>query len=205
MNSNYIVDIKHTDPILEWVLNKNNRDKYITEEPEHGGHVVVRDNVQTNPQDLIESGFPYKELYNIAEEIKSFYKLPQDVKIEPNYGYLICYSVSGHQVHAHNDPNFYCEGPDESLIEDKPDNYLNDVIHTRFNLLISKPLEGGNPVISEIEYNVKENELWRCLAGVDEHYTTKVLGSKPRILLSFGYFVPTEFAIKNSWYKPQPN
>ena len=202
MNSNVIVDSKYTTSILEWILDKNNRDKYIVGEPEHGGNVVARDNLQIPSPDLISSNFPYKEFHVLADQIKLFYDLPPSTEIEPNYGYLICYSTDGHQVHKHKDPNFYCEGPDESLIENKPHNYLGDVIHTRFNLLISKPLEGGNPVINEIEYKVKENELWRCLAGVDEHQTTKVSGSKPRILLSFGYFVPTEFAIAKSWYNP---
>ena len=42
---------------------------------------------------------------------------------------------------------------------------------------------------SFVEYDVKENEVWRCIAGIDKHYTTRVAGDKPRILLSFGYFI----------------
>jgi hypothetical protein len=202
MNSGYKISSSKTSPILEWILDKNNRDKHITEIPEHNGMAVVKDNLQIPSVVMYKDGFPYKDLYDISKEILSFYQLPDSIRIEPNYGYMLCYSENGHWVHEHNDPNFYYEGPDESLIENKPDGYLNEVIHTRFNLLISKPTKGGNPVICDQEYDVEENEVWRCLAGFDKHGTTKVEGSKPRIILSFGFFVPTEIAIKNSWYKP---
>jgi len=205
MNSGYKISFDKTAPILEWVLNKSNRNKHITELPEHNGLAVVKDNLHIPSLSMYEDGFPYKNLYDISKEILSFYQLPGHTVIEPNYGYMVCYSENGHSVHEHNDPNFYYEGPDESLIEDKPDDYLNEVIHTRFNLLISKPIKGGNPVICGREYDVEENEVWRCLAGVDKHSTTEVEGPKPRIILSFGFFVPVGFAIKNSWYKPNNN
>ena len=55
MNSNYIIDIKYTNPILEWVLNKNNRDKHITEEPEHEGYAVFRDNIYAKSKNIIKN------------------------------------------------------------------------------------------------------------------------------------------------------
>ena len=189
MNSQYIIPNKLTQPILDWISIKDNREKYITDEPEHGGNVRAKDYLHIIENELAEAKFPYIELDRIATEILEVYKLPWNTQIEPNYGFIICYSTKGHQVHEHNDANFNVEGPDKSLNEDLPYDYLDDVVHVRFNVLISKPTVGGNPVISDVEYDVKENEVWRCIAGIDKHYTTRVAGDKPRILLSFGYFI----------------
>ena len=197
MKSNYILPKQLTQPILDWILVEENRTKYITDEPEHGGNVRARDYLHIIDEDLAKAKFPYVELDRLATEILEFYQLPWNTQIEPNYGFLICYSTQGHQVHKHNDANFNVEGPDESLNEDLPHDYLDNVVHVRFNTLISKPIVGGNPIISEVEYNVDENEIWRCVAGIDEHYTTKVAGDKPRILLSFGYFIPKD--IVDEW------
>lgn len=189
MKTKFILDKKLTQPLLDWILNEDNRKKYITEEPEHGGHVVARDYLHIPEDELIEAGFPYSNLMDIGDVIMKQFDLPMSTRIEPNYGYLICHSQKGHQVHEHSDANFNVEGPDKSLNEDLPYDYLDDVVHVRFNVLISKPTVGGNPVISDVEYDVKENEVWRCIAGIDKHYTTRVAGDKPRILLSFGYFI----------------
>lgn len=197
MNSNKLISKNNSKPILEWILKSKNRKKYITEEPEHGGHVVARDHLHSEPKELVEGKFPFKELFNIADEIKDIYNLPDDTPIEPNYGFLICYSTSGHRVHEHMDANFNADGPDS---EDLPHDFLGDVIHVRFNVLISKPEVGGNPVIENKEYKVKENEVWRCMAGIHEHYTTTTLGEKPRVLLSFGYFINVDDEKEKGWY-----
>jgi hypothetical protein len=169
MNSNKFINKSNSKP----------RKKYITEEPEHGGHVVARDHLHSEPKELVEGKFPFKELFNIADEIKDIYNLPDDTPIEPNYGFLICYSTSGHRVHEHMDANFNADGDDS---EDLPHDYLGNVIHVRFNVLISKP------------------EVWRCMAGIHEHYTTTTLGEKPRVLLSFGYFINVDDAKEKGWY-----
>tara|TARA_B110000438_G_scaffold48510_1_gene48890 strand:+ start:6600 stop:7208 length:609 start_codon:yes stop_codon:yes gene_type:complete len=201
MKTNFILDKSLTQPLLDWILNEDNRKTHITEEPEHGGHVVARDYLHMPDDELLEANFPYSELMEIGDVIMKQFDLPMSTQIEPNYGYLICHSQKGHQVHEHSDANFNVEGPDELLNEDLPYDYLGDVIHTRFNVLISKPLKGGNPVINKIEYKVKENEVWRCLAGIHDHYTTKVEKDKPRVLLSFGYFIDKDYALNQGWYE----
>ena len=64
------------------------------------------------------------------------------------------------------------------------------------NILLPKP-----KVIDNIEYKVKENVVWRCMAGVNEHRTNMVHGEKPRVLLSFGYFIKVEDAKDKKWFK----
>ena len=87
MNSNKFINKSNSKPILDWILKSKNRKKYITEEPEHGGHVVARDHLHSEPKELVEGKFPFKELFNIADEIKDIYNLPDDTPIEPNYGF----------------------------------------------------------------------------------------------------------------------
>ena len=67
----------------------------------------------------------------------------------------------------------------------------DDTIHTRFNVMINKPEEGGFPIIringKDTIIETQENETWICAAGLYEHSTTEIKGDKPRIMLSFGY------------------
>lgn len=63
------------------------------------------------------------------------------------------------------------------------------LIHTRFNVLVSKPEAGGEPINNGRMIDVNEGEVWRCNAGLDLHSCTKVVGNKPRIVLSFGYLL----------------
>ena len=44
--------------------------------------------------------------------------------------------------------------------------------------MIQKPTKGGLPIISGKTLNVKENEVWLCLAGLNLHGTTKIEGKK---------------------------
>ena len=59
MKTKFILDKKQTQPILDWILNDDNRKKYITDEPEHGGYVVARDYLHIPEDELIEAGFPW--------------------------------------------------------------------------------------------------------------------------------------------------
>ena len=92
MKTKFILDKKLTQPLLDWILNEDNRKKYITEEPEHGGHVVARDYLHMPDDELLEANFPYSELMEIGDVIMKQFDLPMSTQIEPNYGYLICHS-----------------------------------------------------------------------------------------------------------------
>ena len=107
----------------------------------------------------------------IKDQIELHYKIPKGSHQEPCYKDFIGYITNGGQIHRHKDPN------------------KGDLMHTRFNILISKPLDGGNPIINEKILNVSESESWVCVAGKYEHFCQKVLGEKPRIVLSFGYLL----------------
>ena len=49
------------------------------------------------------------------------------------------------------------------------------------------PDVGGNPIYENDIVEVKEKMLWRCEAGLYNHSSVEVRGSKPRINISFGF------------------
>ena len=62
----------------------------------------------------------------------------------------------------------------------------------RYNILISLPEEGGQPIYGNKVLKVKERMIWRCDAGLVIHSSVPNKGKKPRINLSFGFLMPRE-------------
>lgn len=63
--------------------------------------------------------------------------------------------------------------------------------HVRFNFMIQKPEEGGEPVIGNRMIPVKEGQLWNCWASEDVHFALPVIdtSARSRIVLSLGFFI----------------
>jgi len=90
---------------------------------------------------------------------------------EPTYGILLGVITENSFVHRHIDltkPGFH---------------------HFRLNFLVSKPEDGGMPIINGETFNVSEGESWVNVASVWNHSSTQVVGKKPRIVLSLGGLV----------------
>jgi len=142
----------------------------------HKGVVFgLRDLQNQNLKELLTThSFPYNDLKHIEEDLINTYKIP--AKKYADFGIMIVYSEKGYKCKWHTDTT------------DNLDEYT-----TRLNVLISKPKDGGEPIIKK--NNLKEiipvtkNEPWICVAGKYEHSTVKTEGDEPRILLSFGYEV----------------
>lgn len=185
-----LIDKKDSTPIVEWVLQNLEILKYREEGKEredfmfekknsghkgwkNGGYILhlEREAVMLKWK---KYNFPYENLVNIDNQIKKIYDLSKLVE-HAAMGWILMYHENDYVCKWHKDPN---NGPD-------------DTIHTRFNVLISKPEEGGFPIMKmadkETVIEVEENEPWVCLAGLHKHSTTKIKGDKPRIMLSFGY------------------
>jgi hypothetical protein len=64
-------------------------------------------------------------------------------------------------------------------------------VHTRCNVMLKKPKEGGNPVIDGEELDIKEGDLWLCLASMELHSSTPMAGGE-RLVFSFGGLVPVK-------------
>ena len=52
--------------------------------------------------------------------------------------------------------------------------------------------EGGVIHIDGKAVKIEEGELFIVPAGVKEHYTTPVVGDRPRVIISFGFLVPRD-------------
>ena len=117
---------------------------------------------------LTAHSFPYNDLKHIEEHLINTYKIPTKKYAES--GIMMVYSEKGYKCKWHTDTT------------DNLEEYT-----TRLNVLISKPKDGGEPVIKK--NNVKEiipivkNEPWICVAGKYEHSTVKTKSNEHRILL----------------------
>jgi hypothetical protein len=110
------------------------------------------------------------EIWQIKNKIVDFYGL-HNKKQEPLYKDYCGYITNGGAIHKHTDPN---EG---------------NLIHARYNVMVSKPFNGGEPIQNGFVLKVEEGDVWKCLAGRDTHWCNTVLGNKPRIVLSFGFLI----------------
>jgi hypothetical protein len=110
------------------------------------------------------------------EAFQEFNLTPDE--IEPMFKNLIGnHYIDGAYVHEHTDP--------------APSGY----VHTRCNLMIKKPNIGGNPIIDGEEFNVQVNDLWLCLASLEKHASTPILGGE-RLVFSFGALIKLD-KVKN--------
>jgi hypothetical protein len=92
---------------------------------------------------------------------------------DPFFGDFLGVVTQDGAIHKHKDPN-------------QP-----NCTHTRYNLLLKIPKEGGNPVYEDEIIPYKERFIWRCEAGIHYHASLPVLSDdNPRINISFGFSIP---------------
>ena len=178
-----------TFPIVDWILHNLS---FIQEQPNstpvgHSGTIfgIYDIDKKEKKELLIEERFPYANLIKIETKLKELYQIPADTQVA-DMGWLFTYATEGYTCKWHTD-----DSDDESIY------------HTRLNVMISKPLKGGDPIMKidgeDVTIKVKENEPWICVAGHYEHSTVPLQGVKPRILLSFGYDIKKD-VLKNKKY-----
>jgi len=70
-------------------------------------------------------------------------------------------------------------------------NGMDETYYTRrYNLLISIPTEGGQPIYDGKVLNLGIKSIWRCDAGLYPHSSVINGGEGIRINLSFGFLIP---------------
>ena len=89
-------------------------------------------------------------------------------------GDFIAIYKEGFKLHRHRDEND------------------NGYYHIRFNAIVQNPIEGGIPIYNGKIQKGNEREYLLCRSGLDYHETTKVIGEKSRIVISFGFNIPTD-------------
>jgi hypothetical protein len=111
---------------------------------------------------------PPKEFFQVKNRIIEVEQFT-DYELDSIFGDFVSFNEEGGAIHPHKDDNH------------------KDKTHTRFNLLLSLPIKGGNPIYDGQVLEVKEKMLWRCEAGLYNHASLPVEGTKPRINISFGF------------------
>ena len=93
---------------------------------------------------------------------------------EPYFKDLIGINAAGGSIHQHTDPN------------------IEGYTHTRYNVILKYPTEGGHSIYNGKINVLKENMIWRCVAGKVIHGSVPVKGEIPRITLSLGFLIKNE-------------
>ena len=121
---------------------------------------------------------PLKEIKNSPLDLvlklkKRIVKLENitDWKEEPLFSDYIGINLEGASIHPHTDPN------------------ENNYIHTRYNIILSWPEKGGESIYGKNVNVLKENLVWKCVAGKVKHASKPVRGKKPRVTLSLGFLI----------------
>lgn len=119
---------------------------------------------------LLADFTPPKEALEIKRLIVEEFDL-QVAEQEPMFQDMCGFITNGGAIHPHRDQDH------------------NGKQHVRFNVMVSKPESGGIPVQDGKEIGVEEGVVWRCDASRVMHWCTPVVGSKPRIVLSYGFLL----------------
>jgi hypothetical protein len=70
----------------------------------------------------------------------------------------------------------------------------------RYNVIVSMPHEGGQPIYGGDVLDVGERGMWMCEASLVKHASVPNIGSRMRLNISYGFFVP-----KNQYNEDQTN
>jgi hypothetical protein len=97
-----------------------------------------------------------------------------DYEDEPEYKCFLGCNTEGGFVQRHTD-----SAP--------PDKH-----HIRMNIMLSKPLAGGEPVIGGKLVPINERDLWCFYPSLMMHESTPVQGRRKRFVLSMGILVPRQ-------------
>lgn len=69
------------------------------------------------------------------------------------------------------------------------DSAPHGLVHARCNWMVKKPPSGGDPILDGVVVPIEEGDLWLCLASLELHGSTPIVGGQ-RLIQSFGALVP---------------
>jgi len=118
------------------------------------------------------------------------YNLPLTIRIKDYSNDLFSLLNITKQIEEKTFGNFIGVQKESGFVQPHTDG-KNDIgwEHVRVNFLVSKPKEGGMPIINNELYTIDENCSWFNYASKWVHSSTSVIGDTPRIVLSLGAFV----------------
>jgi hypothetical protein len=136
---------------------ENNNNKFITNG--FGRKCCILKDIDENVSELVAK---------IKDRIIQLENITEWVE-EPSFYDYIGINTKGGAIHKHKDFN------------------INGHTHTRYNVILSYPEDGGHSKYGGVINVLEENMVWRCVAGKVEHESTEVIGDTPRITLSLGF------------------
>jgi len=103
--------------------------------------------------------------------------VPADARPEPSFGWYLSIIHAGGYIHAHTDT-----APE-------------GMRHLRANIFLQTPYHGGRPVIGRAAHQVAPRTLLAFFPSERRHMSEPSYGRRRRIILSFGYLVPSDYAL----------
>ena len=179
-----IFKIANSDQHTDWLYyddSETDENKKSTPEARGRKYMILNDVEDKELQSVLNE--IQKDLFELNNLDKSKFKLIQTR--EPGLYPIILsciYHVDGlpnHGIHTHKD----WRGP-------------NDEMQVRFNYLVKKSEEGGEPVVNRRIIDLEEKDGMVLFASEWLHKGMPTKGNKMRILLSLGYLVENEYAQK---------
>jgi hypothetical protein len=122
---------------------------------------------------------PIELVTNIKNRIIDIENIGEWIE-EPYFKDAIGINGEGGAIHTHSDPN------------------IDGYTHTRYNVILSYPIEGGHSIYDGRINILKEKMVWKCVAGKVKHGSTNVVGPKPRITLTLGFQIKDKAKQKKS-------
>jgi hypothetical protein len=170
--SNIVMSVEEQNEIINWA--NNNFTKFRPNG--HGRQYCIFDNINDenieyskNNLPLIDANYPLS-IMSIKKRIVCLENLHGSIQ-EPKFKDFISYITDQGQIHQHVDHN------------------SNNLIHTRFNVIVQLPNIGGLPIYNDNIILINEREYVRCDSGLHKHYCQKVHGDKARIVISYGFLI----------------
>lgn len=202
-----IIDKSLSQPIIDWL---NRGDNLVTLCPgehqpaveyRHTRHPQGRCNWSSSFIELTGTvnDFPLQEYMKIKDQIIEMFDIDASsmIKTELMFGDMLSVSMGRYMCHYHQDPNLD-----------------TDWIHTRLNVLLSRPDVGGFQSVydapydcypleqSPREYVVEINQPWLMVAGFFPHGTTTMtdmVTPKNRTILSYGTYIHRDHLEDRGW------
>ena len=175
---------KESKILSEWILENINQEFFQNAKAGIGSMKGNPDPTRktTRYSDHISFEYP-KEALEIRKKIINLFDLSEneEKKLIPPFkdGIVASYAKKEDTLWEHIDPAWF-----DGL----------DTLHC--NILTQAPEKGGEVIIEEKKYNMKENELFCYRVSKHKHEVLKVEGERPRLMWVFGFCIN-----ENQWRK----
>jgi hypothetical protein len=164
VNSREIITKEEQQEFLNWIF--SNEDKFL---PNYAGpyrKFITLDKINESEKPKL-----FFEVKNRILKKENILEWEQD----PLFGDIVTWNTTKGFIHEHLD---------ESLPGRE---------HFRFNLFLSKPEKGGDPILMGEKLNFEERQYIKYHVNKQKHKSLPVEGDKPRIAISYGISITTEY------------